>query len=1141
MKILSLRLKNLNSLKGEWKIDFTQPPFNNSGLFAITGPTGAGKTTLLDAICLALYHETPRMKSISASSNELMTRHSADCLAEVEFDIKGQGYRAFWSQRRARNLVDGKLQAPKVELAKLDGTILTTRIQDKLKLTEELSGLDFGRFTKSMLLAQGGFAAFLHANANERAELLEELTGTDIYAQLSKRVFEQTREQKNTLAQLEAKASGVELLTTEQRAQLESDIKTAEHVLQQKHTQLQHTQSQLMKLSRLQEATAQQTAAEQQQQVAQLAWQEAEAGRKRLARALPARQLHSTWQQHQQTLSQQQKLKQQVVQLTKQQQQLNEQCQQTCWQGLQRSEQHQQQLSQAQQQLNKEQARLTQQLASNPAAGRLGEHLVSWRNQISRQQQEQTQLKNLSDTLAQQQQQEATAKQNLAQLQQTITQAERQLAHTQAQEQQQQQHLVTLLAGQSLPTLREQVQQLRAQQPLWSQLSYQCAQQDKLVADYQQAQQRLSQLKSVLAQLSQQLSQSRQDYKSLQEQIRDKETLLAQEQRIRALEEHRARLQPNEACPLCGSEHHPAIAAYQALDDSTAVSLAEKRQQRAQLEKVGQELSAAYTKQQTQFNYIEQQVAQLTQERETLSEQIQTALTTLGINAELPAEQQQVITQRQQQLAQLEQQLVAIEQQQTQQQTVQQQRQTAEQALLQLQHQHSLSAQQHASLQEKIGQQQQAIAEQHHLLEQQHRMLVASLEEFSWQVPVDWSAWLGEQERQWQQWQQWQQRDQQLSREQQQLVHQLQHADREQQQWQARWQRLGAANLAPLSLVADPSAALAELAHDWSQLMEQAQQKNTLLEASKQQQDELNGQLAIQQQHWQVLLAESIFTDESDFLAALLSEAEHSQLAEQQLQLDKTLQKATTLVEQAQRQQQAAVQQLGTLKPSAQTELSATEQQLHTELAELQQQLGGWRTSLTADGERRARQQALFDEIQAQQKELQIWEQLNQLIGSADGAKYRRFAQGLTLEHLVELANQRLQGLHGRYRLARNTDSELELSVIDTWQADAARDTQTLSGGESFLVSLALALALSDLVSTKTQIDSLFLDEGFGTLDADTLEMALDALDALNASGKMIGVISHIEALKERVPVQIKLSRSEGLGLSKLAPEFAIS
>src|SRR5690606_2230250 len=111
---------------------------------------------------------------------------------------------------------------------------------------------------------------------------------------------------------------------------------------------------------------------------------------------------------------------------------------------------------------------------------------------------------------------------------------------------------------------------------------------------------------------------------------------------------------------------------------------------------------------------------------------------------------------------------------------------------------------------------------------------------------------------------------------------------------------------------------------------------------------------------------------------------------------------------------------------------------------------------------------------------------------------------------------------------------ELELVVLDTWQADSIRDTKTLSGGESFLVSLALALALSDLVSNKTRIDSLFLDEGFGTLDADTLDSALSALDGLNASGKMIGIMSDVEALKQSIRVQIQLEKQQELGYSQI-------
>jgi exonuclease SbcC len=192
------------------------------------------------------------------------------------------------------------------------------------------------------------------------------------------------------------------------------------------------------------------------------------------------------------------------------------------------------------------------------------------------------------------------------------------------------------------------------------------------------------------------------------------------------------------------------------------------------------------------------------------------------------------------------------------------------------------------------------------------------------------------------------------------------------------------------------------------------------------------------------------------------------------------------------------------------------------------------------DREKRENKKDLFEEIDRQKAVYDRWVRLSSLIGSRDGDKFRRFAQGLTLDHLLYLANKRLHYLHGRYLLKQKPGEELSLEVVDTWQADIVRDTKTLSGGESFLVSLALALALSDLVSNQTSIDSLFLDEGFGTLDTETLETALDALDSLNSAGKMIGVISHVDAMKERISTQITVERKSGLGISQLDKRFRV-
>ena len=145
------------------------------------------------------------------------------------------------------------------------------------------------------------------------------------------------------------------------------------------------------------------------------------------------------------------------------------------------------------------------------------------------------------------------------------------------------------------------------------------------------------------------------------------------------------------------------------------------------------------------------------------------------------------------------------------------------------------------------------------------------------------------------------------------------------------------------------------------------------------------------------------------------------------------------------------------------------------------------------------------------------------MIGDATGNKFANFAQGLTLKNLLVYANQRLRNLSDRYQLTMPKE-EGSLLVIDNYQGDSIRSIKTLSGGETFLISLALALSLSDMASKNVALGCLFIDEGFGTLDSDTLELAMTTLETLQSeSQKAVGVISHVEALKERIDVQIKL------------------
>jgi exonuclease SbcC len=1068
MKLLELRFKNLNSLYGEWIIDFTHPEYISNGIFALTGPTGAGKSTILDAICLALYGATPRLGRITKSNNEIMSRQTGSCYAEVLFASKAGRFRCHWEQRRARNRADGNLQDAEHQILDADtGKPIETMKSRVGIVIEEKNGMDFDRFTRSILLAQGSFDSFLKADSEQKSKILEQITGTEIYSEISIRVHERHKVEQEKLKQLQTGALDIVVLEAEQEAAL---LKELEEKLQQESAltgNLSKTNDALLWMKNIQNLTKEIEGLTQDKEKLSSEMENFKPNRTLLRNALKAASLDGLYATLTALRSQQSDdkaalkneeavLPEMEISATKQSEAL------TVAEQLTRKRKEEQQTA----------VPMLQKIRS------LDQKLAELGKTIS----DETESYSRDVTLIEKD------KQNLLREKKKKTESEVQketVEHYLA-EHSQDAWLVSGFTG-----IEEQLGYLLAKQKEIKQGERKLGIAEKAVEiaakNQKEATKQCDDTKTVLEKCSSDLQKAKNELTallgdtSLRSLRNEKDSLLreiAYIKKIEELESLRAKLEDGKPCPLCGATEHPFAKGNIPVPDEIEqrikllTNLIKKAEDQ---EALIRELELAEDNARSMLQACEKTEASAVSEKnsnERICTEIQTNLTNLRSEFE---ELTQSVAEKLQPLGITE--LVASE--------VTSIRTLLASRLNTWQEQTTRKT----DIEKRIDSIDSEVKRLEAVNSTQEKALETKKKRLD-DLKQQYTNGLDERKTLY--------GDTKPDEEEIRLTTEVDHAE------------------------------AAEKRH--RDLHYNLQQKLTTakshVESRKKRIAQRTPELEETEKSFLQALYSSSFTDEHSFKEARLSYEERESLSKRARELDTEETELNTKLKD--RKNRLDIEQAKKLSATSYDDLQEQASTYEDSLKKVRDEISTCKYTLHRNKEAKERLKDKQESIEAQTRLCARWSNLHDLIGSADGKKYRTFAQGLTFELMVGHANRQLEKMTDRYLLIRDDSQPLELNVVDNYQAGEIRSTRNLSGGESFIVSLTLALGLSQMASKKVRVDSLFLDEGFGTLDEETLETALESLSALQQEGKLIGIISHVSALKERISTQISITPLSG-------------
>lgn len=1135
MILQQLQIHNIASIE-DATIDFEAQPLADSEVFLITGKTGAGKSTLLDAICLALYASTPRLENTSMQGEmrdnekdikikdpvQLMRRNTGEAFVRLTFiGSNDVHYEAQWSVARARNKVTGKIQNKKWALRNLDTDF--TYAKDK-EIREEIAlaiGLDFKQFCRTTLLAQGEFTRFLNSKDDEKAEILEKITGVDAYSRIGAKIFEQTVEKKKIWEDSQQKIEGIQILNDEEIAQKNNQLQQLDEQSQQIKNTLEKEQKKLRWLQREQDFR-----------------QRKEQAKEDLAHVKSIAESDET-QQQEQTIA----LWNHTIEARAK---MNEAA--SCAKTILQQEAQLQSLEQTFRQIQGAQSyELQQEQTIALSIKSIDDYLAQEAPKVHLYENAQTLntliesfLKNKKDAANNLQYANQIKKELSTQYQPKFENAKTMLEECQKTYNQQvikAQEAETELEHLHLPQLRQQQESLKTLlndiQAAKDLLELLHEEQNRHVL----SKENLVQLQNSIQEKEKQLQVLTQE--SHDAEIRKNALQLAYEKQRESINKWaksiRMKLQIGDTCPVCQQRIENTLPHEDNID--ALVVEAEKLYKDAEneynkiltsqnaLDADIKALKNSLANEQKVFAKCCESLAKATQKAQEAAKKIpegenetQTLATLEKVSAQIAEaevkekEAKKLRTLRDQKLQEYE--------------VLRNGMLAAQQKVNDTQHRIELVEAQ-ISLQTKDSEKAQ----------NDIQTLIGEAEKLSWKN--DWHTMLTEFGKEVEDGASTYKMN---TEKQQKLVAELKQFEEGNKNLAAALDAIiklmptwGTPSKEPLMLKRIPKV-LTRASELQSQITAALQQMNAAKEKEEDTKKWLKEFMEKKQEmlkdfsdkEQEILLDENLLLQLDTFQQCDIAEKTEAinrikqQLVSKQTvwdELEKAYQLHTGEYEALFDEDEKISEE-----ESLDTRVSTSIASLEAQLSELGNQRGGIIRDLEIDRSNKAKVGSLLQESAQKKADFEKWSRLNQLLGDATGNKFRRIAQSYVLASLIHSANGYMRTLSDRYIL-KVVPGTFVISLEDAYQGYVSRAASTLSGGESFLVSLSLALALSD-IGTQLSVDTLFIDEGFGTLSGEPLQHAINTLRSLHSkSGRHVGIISHVEELKERIPVQIRVNQ----------------